>query len=157
MKDLGEIAYQWEDELQLRNGHLPAREGARVGDRQVLFGDVVIAEKWNPEKKIKLESIDLLWFGVHLQRQLAVMGRMKLDEVTLSDPAQSFELLFWKEDSLLLVKNMQDRSQPAVRLEFRDFKTGFGRFRQSLWGDIMQRYPDIIKHPQFFEIERHFR
>ncbi len=158
MKDLNGIAYQWTNQSpELEGGRLPTTEQQRVGAREVLYGNMEISEKWNPERRIVLEDIDLLWFGVQLRRQLSIMGRMRLDEINFSDPEQRFDLLLVKEDNLFLIKNLKDRSQPTIRLDFREFKEGFGDFRQSLWQDILRRYPQIVSHPHFTEMEQHFR
>ena len=130
---------------------------SRPGTLEVIYGDVRIEEEWNPERAVVLEGIDLLWFVLRLRQQLRFMSRMSQDEIRFSDPERRFDLLLWKESGLLLVKNLLDKSQPTVRLDFKDFKRGFLDFQKELLENIIRRYPHIKSHPGFEEIVRMFR
>lgn len=141
---------------QLGSGGL-GEVNSNPGAREVIYGDIRIEEEWNPERAIELKNIDLLWFVLRLRQQLRFMARMPQDEIQFSDPERRFDLLLWKEGDLLLVKNLLDRSQGTVRLDFKAFKSGFLDFQGQLLRDLIRRYPQIQDHPGFEEIIRLFR
>lgn len=157
LEDGGRISLSLTDAAGLLEGTELGYANAQPGAREVIYGDVRIEEEWNPERVIELKNIDLIWFVLRLRQQLRYMARLPQDEIEFSDPERRFHLLLWKEGGLLIVKNLLDKGQPSVRLDFKAFKRGFLDFQENLLADLIHRYPQIQDHPGYDEIVRMFR
>ena len=135
--------------------NLPESTG-NLRQRAILRGNLRLEEKWS-ERHLDLIDIDLLWFTVQMTRQLRTLAQARLDEIQLADPDGRIDLILYRENDLLIVKDLLAEPRQSIRFDFKEFRQEFRSHQNQLWQDLLSHYPNLTEHPDFDASVRHFR